>query len=220
MEILSRDIKLAIFDLDGTLIDSTGIWHQVDVDFFHNHNLPLPVGYFKELEHLGLEAAAEVVHQKYVHDASATEIVKEWRELAKQEYFYKIPLKEGAKELLETLKSNGVKLAAATANSEELYKPCLIRLGIYDYFEFVTDVNAVSKGKDSPEIYYSVCDKLSISKDNTIIFEDNGTALKTSFANGFLTIAVYDKASEKEERIKKENSHKFIKSFSELLKKY
>ncbi len=59
MKINNQDIKGVIFDLDGTLLDSCGIWHDIDVEFFKMHNLELPSDYSKEIAHLGLKNAAQ-----------------------------------------------------------------------------------------------------------------------------------------------------------------
>ena len=41
--------KGAIFDLDGTLLDSMGVWSQVDIDFLKKRNLAVPEDYMQKI---------------------------------------------------------------------------------------------------------------------------------------------------------------------------
>lgn len=218
MKLLSREIKAAIFDMDGTLIDSTGIWHDIDVEFFAKRGMEVPKEYAEEIVHIGLAKAASFTKEKYGIKESEEEIKKEWRDASIDMYLNRIPLKEGAIELLKHLKENGVKLAIATANDEELYKPCLERLGIYDLFDVIMDVNSVSKGKDNVLLYNTISNKLGVKVENTMVLEDIAMPLKTSYQGGYFTIAVYDKHSEHQDKDKREHSHLYIYSFFDLLK--
>lgn len=217
MKLLNRDIKLAIFDLDGTLLDSTYIWAQIDFDFFNKRGKELPPNYFHEICHLGLVGAAKYTKEKYGINEKEEDMIKEWREASIHYYSDVLTLKPHAKEFLEYLKANGVVLSLATVNDEELYVPCLKRLGILDYFDLIKDVNSVKKGKESPELYHSINEYFNIHIDNTVVFEDIVLGLKTAHDNGYLTIAVDDVASKDTLKEKKENSDCYIYDFKELL---
>lgn len=217
MKLLGRDIQLAILDLDGTLIDSTGIWHDIDCDFFAKRGMEIPEDYFKNICHLGLTACAHFTKTTYGIKESEEEMIEEWHQASLHQYRDVIQLKPHAKEFLEFLKNSGVRIAAATANDRELYEPCLKRLGIYDFFEFVADVNSVKEGKHSPKIYEKINERFEISIQNTMILEDIVTGLKTAFENGYLSIAVDDAASAASIDEKKKYSHAFIKDLEELI---
>ena len=217
MKLLNHDIKAVIFDMDGTLIDSTGIWHEIDKEFFAKRGMELPKDYAQHIVHLGLTQAAVYTKGTYHLKESIQEIMQEWHDMSIDMYKYHVPLKEGALELLKLFKSNGIKMAIATANDEPLYRPCIDRLGIAEYFDEIADVNTAKEGKQSAKIYLDLAKKLGSEPRNTLVLEDMPTCVKTAFKSGFLTVAVYDDASKAYDQEKKDNSNMFINNFSELL---
>lgn len=218
MKILNHEFTAAIFDMDGTLIDSTGIWHEIDKAFFAKRNMELPPDYAQHIVHLGLHQAAIYTKETYHLNESVENIKKEWHEMSLDMYKYHVNLKPGALELLKLFKKNNIKMAIATANDEPLYRPCIERLGIEEYFDAIADVNTAKEGKQSAKIYLDLAEKLGAKVENTLVLEDMPTCVKTAFKNGFITVAVYDNASKKYDKEKKDNSHLFINDFSELLK--
>ena len=218
MKLLNHDIKAAIFDMDGTLIDSTGIWHEIDKEFFAKRNMELPPDYAQHIVHLGLTQAAIYTKETYHLEESIQDIMKEWHDMSIDMYKYHVPLKEGALELLKLFKKNGIKMAIATANDEPLYRPCIDRLGIGEYFDEIADVNTAKEGKQSAKIYLDLAKKLGSEPRNTLVLEDMPTCVKTAFKSGFITVAVYDPASKEYDEQKKRDSHLYINDFAELIK--
>ena len=218
MKLLNHDIKAVIFDMDGTLIDSTGIWHEIDKDFFAKRNMELPPDYAQHIVHLGLTQAAIYTKETYHLEESIQDIMKEWHDMSIDMYKYHVSLKDGALELLKLFKSNGIKMAIATANDEPLYRPCIYRLGIGEYFDEVADVNTAKEGKQSAKIYLDLAKKLGSEPRNTLVLEDMPTCVKTAFKSGFITVSVYDPASKEYDEQKKRDSHLYINDFAELIK--
>ena len=217
MKLFDYQIKAVIFDMDGTLIDSTGIWHEIDKAFFAKRNMELPSDYAQHIVHLGLTQAAIYTKETYHLEESIQDIIKEWHEMSVDMYQYHVPLKEGALDLLKLFKSQGVKMAIATANDEPLYRPCIERLGIGEYFDAIADVNTAKEGKQSAKIYLDLAKKMGADPQNTLVLEDMPTCVKTAFNSGFITVAVYDPASQEYDEEKKNNSTLYIKDFYELL---
>ena len=218
MKFLNYDIEAVIFDMDGTLIDSTGLWHEIDKKFFARRNMELPKDYAQKIVHLGLKQAAIFTKKEYGVKETPEEIIQEWRQMAIDFYVNEVQLKDGALELLKLFKNKGLKLAIATANDAELYMPCVNRLGIGSYFDFIDDVNVSQKGKEDGKIYLDLVDKMQTKPENTLVLEDMPTCLKTVHNIGFPTVAVFDKASEKFDEDKRSNSDLYINSFNELIK--
>ena len=219
MKFLDKEINLVIFDLDGTLIESTSLWADIDKAFFKSYNMDIPPHYNKEIAHIGLTSAAKLTKRKYLPFLEVDEILKKWNDLALEAYEKHIPLKNHALELLQLLKNNNVKIALATANSEELYLPCLKRLKIEKYFDLIMDVNSCKEGKNSPEIYDKISSYFFIDKENTLIIEDMLQALKTAYENHYNVVGVNDIHSVTNEEENKKYCHLFINDFSELIDK-
>ena len=220
MKIFDKEIKLAIFDMDGTLIDSTGIWSRIDLDFFNKRGYDkVPDDYAEQIVHMGLEKGAVMTVEKYGKPGDTPESVKkEWKEASYQEYLYRIPLKPYAREAIEYFKKNSVIVALATANDKKLYVPCLKRLGLDNIFDFIVDVDTVKEGKSSPKIYNVIADEFGISHDETIVFEDTLIAIRTASLEGYVTVGVDDNASRCALKEKQEMSYKYIYSLKEIIK--
>ena len=216
MKFLTKDIKLAIFDLDGTLINSTSLWSDIDKTFFSKRNMDIPKGYAKDIAHVGLKEAARITKEKYLPDESEAEILNEWLGYAKKAYQEDITLKSHAYELLELLKSHNVHIALATANAEELYLPCIKRLNIDKYFTYVIDPKSVKGGKSTTEIYDKVKDFYHVKEDETIIFEDLLEPIKVA-SSKYLVVGVYDPHSIKNIEENKKLASIFIDDFLEVI---
>ena len=209
-------IKGAIFDLDGTVLDSMGLWHKVDVAFFENRNMEIPEGYIQAISPLGTYKAAVYTKETYNIKESVEEIIAEWQIIAKNEYSKNVKLKNGAKEYILSLKEKGVKLAVATASDPDMFSACLKKYGIWDAFQCIVTVNEVGQGKSNPEIYLRAAEKLGVSVDECAVFEDISVALKTAKSAGFYCVGVYDSSSEKDIEENKKIADKFIFNFNEM----
>jgi HAD superfamily hydrolase (TIGR01509 family) len=115
-------------------------------------------------------------------------------------------VKEGAFELLEHLKNNGVKLCLATATQSEYAKIAYTTLGLDKYLPIFISCTDIGKGKDQPDIYLKALELLGTAPEDTYVFEDSFVALKTASSIGIHPVGIYDKY----------NFHKDLESISEI----
>lgn len=189
-------IKACIFDMDGTLIDSLGIWHEIDINFFRKRNMPVPPDYEKKIAHMNFMQMAEMTKRDYHIKESAEEIAQSWIDDSVYAYQKTIPAKPYAKECLAYLKSKGIHLSLATTNRKDLYEPCLERLDMFQYFDSCVNVNDIGSTKSEPKIYLLLAEKMGCRPEEVIVFEDILRALKTAHDAHFKTAWVYDPHSE------------------------
>ena len=213
-----HDIALVIFDLDGTLLDSTGIWGEIDKIFFSRHGMEVPEGYGKEIAVLGLRRGATYTREHYVPTLNEEEILREWNDLSVEEYEKHLPLKPGAKEILDYCRSLGLKLAVATSNSPELYRPCIQRLGIAGYFDCFVDETDVHNGKKTSAMYDLICKKLGYSPAETLVLEDTLDPIRNASAAGYATMAVFDPHTSKGKALHMEASEYFAEDLADALR--
>lgn len=188
-------INAAIFDLDGTLIDSMGAWHEADVQFLTRRGLPLEQDYFDLIKAMPFAVAADYTIERYKLSDKPEEVIAEWRGYVRDEYDNHIPLKEGAIEYLEHLKSRGIKIALATSNELPLCQGALRRLGIDKYTDSMTFTHEAARPKSFPDVYLLAAERLGAPVDKTAVFEDAFVGVKSAKSGGFFTVAVYDDAS-------------------------
>lgn len=148
-----KNIEGAIFDLDGTLIDSMGIWEKIDYDFLNKRNLKVPQDLKDKIGTLTFEEGANFFKKNFKLKESQEEILKEWHNMVVEEYSHNIKLKNNVRDFLIKLKNKGVKLAIATSNTPELTKLVLENNKILDLFDSITTISEVNRNKTFPDIY-------------------------------------------------------------------
>ncbi|ETJ16629.1 HAD family hydrolase [Clostridium butyricum] len=212
-----ENIKGAIFDLDGTLVDSMWVWSKIDIDYLKSKGHALPENLNSEICHLSFTQTANYFKERFSLSDSIDTILKDWNNMAYNHYSENVKLKDGVKEFLDKLKENNIKIALATSNSVPLLEACLKNNGIYDYFDSITTTDEVSNGKNCPDVYLLAAKKLNVNPKNCIVFEDILPAIKGAKAADMTVIAVSDKHSLNDLDEIINHSDKYINSYFELI---
>ena len=184
--------KAAVFDLDGVLLDSMGIWNDLGARYLRSLGVTPEEGLNEILFSMSMEQGAEYLHTHYALPQSAAEVGAGIADMLRDFYFYEVPAKDGAAALLAALTARGVKLAAATSSPREHVTRALERLGLLVYFTRLFTTAEVGVSKHEPTIYLLAAEALHAAPAETLVFEDSLYALKTAKAAGFYTIGVYD----------------------------
>lgn len=215
MEML--DFKAAIFDLDGTLLDSMWVWEKIDFDFLAKRRLTVPDKYAQEICSKSFKETAEYTIALFGLKESAEDIMEEWNRMAIDEYSHHVRLKPHAKEYLLFLKELGIKLGTATALPKVLYEPVLRNNRVYELFDAFCSTDEVSCGKESPDIYLLAAKKLNVLPCDCIVFEDVLPAIKGIVSAGMQAYGVYDQYSKHEQAQIRELAKGYIRDFTEML---
>ena len=210
-------IKAAIFDVDGTLLDSTDAWTGVGIKYLINKGIPaetIQSDLDEVLDQMSLEEGAVYMQEHY----GITDSVEEIRAgfLAVIDHFYReeAQLKPGMQQLLQNLADSDVTMMLCTTSGEELVLAALERCGVKDYFDGIITTEGTTTSKHEPYMYLACAEAMEAKPRETLVFEDVLFALQTAKAAGFRTVGVEDdKSASDKEAIKAISNYYLEKDF-------
>ncbi len=186
-------IKGAIFDMDGTLLNSMDYWATVANDYLVSVGITPDLGANRRFLETGMKSFYEYYRDNFGLSGSFDELNDNINNLMRNNYQNYVVVKDGAREMLDKLYNNGVKMCLATATDRSLVVEILKKLDIEKYFSRIFTTREVGKGKAFPLIYEVALEYLGTPKNETFIFEDAFYAIKTAHDNNFKVVGVYDK---------------------------
>ena len=199
-ELKTKGVKLLIFDLDGTLLDSMNVWNKVDIDFLGRYGYEVTPDYTDFVKRASIDEAALYTQKRYKIPLSPAEIIAEWDKMVSGFYKSEVELKLNVKAYLDEARRLGFQLGVATALTRNNAVAGLVRNRILELFEAVITLEDVGKkiDKSSPDIFLNVLNYVnargtSITPSQTLVFDDVQAAASGARNGGFLTCAVYDK---------------------------
>ena len=200
-------IKAAVFDMDGTLIDSLMLWDITWETFGARYLngkkfIPRPED-DKRFRTLTLAESMDLLHSKYGLGKNGSELLDIANELTLNFYQNEVKLKPGALEFLSYCKANGTKMCIASATAPHLIDAAVEHCGIKKYFEDILSCADIGKGKEEPDVFLLACKALGQAPSETWLFEDSLTAIETATRIGMKTVGVYDAYNFGQECIKK-----------------
>ena len=182
----------AIFDLDGTLLDSMWVWHAVDRAFFAARGLDVPEGYVEAIQSLTFRETARYTIDRLGLPESPEQLMAEWESLSFLEYRDHVRLKPGAGEVLRALRARDVRLGTATNLSSRVARTVLEQNGVLGLFDALTTTEEVTRGKGYPDIYLLAARKLGVPPGQCVAFDDVAKALLGIRAAGMAACAVWE----------------------------
>lgn len=195
-------IRGAIFDVDGTLLDSMSIWDTIGEDYLRSIGYEPKENLNKVFKNMSLRQAARYYQTEYGVTLGIDEIMDGVNAMLEQYYRYEVSLKPGTAALLAQLHENDVKLCIATATDRHLVEAALERCGVLSYFGKIFTCNEVGHGKDEPDIFEAALHFLGTARSETVVFDDAHYAVRTAKEAGFPVAAVYDSHEKEQDEVR------------------
>ena len=198
-------IRGAIFDIDGTLLDTMSVWKDVGRKYLVDQGISdTEPGLGEKLFSMSMEESAEYMRVRYLPEKTAGEIMKDIIGIMDKFYRYEAAMKPGVKELLEWMNERKILMALATAGDASLAEAALRRNGIWHYFQKIFTCTEEGSTKHKPDIYLKAAEYIGSPVSETAVFEDILYAAETAEKAGFVVIGVEDVGSrDQEEEMKK-----------------
>lgn len=211
-------IQAVIFDIDGTLVDSMGVWYDIDIEYFKILGIPMPATLQKDIEGMSFTETAVYFKETFqLEDKSIEDIKLDWVRMAHEKYLYEIHAKPGAKRFISFLKEKGMKIGVATSNDKTLALAALEPHGFMEKIDTVRTACEVEKGKPAPDIYLKVAEDLGVAPQNCLVFEDIPNGMRAGKAAGMTVIGVEDAYALKYKEEIMEICDYYIKDYHEML---
>ena len=193
-------IEALIFDMDGLLFDSERIVQHSWEDAGNELGIP-HMG--DQIYHtLGMNRAgrneyfARVIRPDFPFEEFGNRARVRFYEIVNAEG---LPMKPGARKLLEYAKQNGYKMAVATSSSRDYASSNLKNAGLESYFDGAVFGDMVQKAKPDPEIYLRACESIGVRPEFCLALEDAPGGVRSAYAAGMRPIVIPDLVEPTEE---------------------
>ncbi len=213
----SKMEKGILFDLDGTLIDSMGVWKGLDRLFVEDY---MKVKFRPEttdrLKSVSLEQTPEVLSELYGVKVSSQELHNFMYGTLHLHYSEKFEFKEGVEEKLIEIKELDFRMCVTTATDSALADLVTERLGLNQLMEFIYTPDRAGVQKGDPDFLYQAMVKLGTRPENTYVFDDALYALRNTVELGMVPVGVADDSGDVEKEKIIEISEIYLDSFMDL----
>ena len=208
-------INTAIFDMDGTFLDSMPYWINAGSFFLESLQIQGEENLGEKLLDMTLPEGCIYLKEKYSLNLSPEQIEEKIKNILLSAYTNEISFKGTSLSFLKKLKESGSKIAVCTHTERSLFSPAFKRLGLENFFDYVISAKEFGLSKSHPEIFFHVAEKLNSKPEETWVFEDALYAIITAKRAGFKTAGIFDSSSQKDEEKIKKIATKYFYTYSE-----
>lgn len=195
-------IKLVIFDVDGTLVDSEVVFVKAAIKNMevNGYNIPMSaiMGIIGQNRIAGRKLIESTQDDSFDYDKYIKDYEKIRSEILENE---PLKLKKGALNILNYCKEHNIKMAIATSTYKEKQVKVLTNLGIIDYFDYMVFGDEIINSKPAPDIYLKVYEHYNLDKDEMIIYEDSNNGILSGYNAGIKVIYIKDIVDVKEDTL-------------------
>lgn len=181
-----------LFDLDGTLLDSNGIWRQIDIDFLARRGIPWTEEYNQGVIHATFPTAARFTKKFHQLPETESQIMQEWRSAAYHAYAEELPLKPGVADFLERCHTEQYSMALYTSCEEELCLAALAHHNLQHYFKALIFARKLGVEKSAPEGFSAAARLLKTKPSRCLFFDDSPVACRGAKTAGMQVIGCND----------------------------
>ena len=204
--------KGAIFDVDGTLLDSMPIWEDAAARFLAGLGIRAQEGLGDIMFRMSLDEGAVYLKNTYGLDMSVEEVKAGVLGVIRDFYVNQVQPKAGVREFLKELSSRRMPMYIATSSNREHIRAAFERLGLYEYFDGMITCEEAGAGKREPTIFLLAAQRMGLAPQDIFVFEDVIHAVRSAGSAGFVTVGVYDKASEPDNEAMRAESSIYLHS--------
>lgn len=208
---------MQIFDMDGTLIDSNGIWKDVDTAFLAKRGLPYTRAYYEGVAHTIFPLAAKFTKEFCHLPESEEAIMAEWMDMAGNLYGTSVPVKPGVRAYLEKLRDAGERMMVVTSAVPVHCRTALTHLGLMPYFERIVFAQELHREKKDPALWRLAAETAGVSTEDCTLYDDSVEACRGAKAAGMRAVGVYDPFFAATETEMRAVCSRYIRSFEELV---
>ena len=208
---------MLIFDMDGTLIDSNGIWRDVDIAFLEKRGMPYTKEYYEGVAHTIFPLAAVFTKEYCQLEESCEEIMAEWMELASDMYATDVTVKPGVVDYLEQCRTRGERMMVLTSSVPEHCRTALTHLDLMKYFERILFAQELGLEKKNPECFKKAAAIMDVKPEDCTVYDDSVAACRGAKAAGMQVVGVYDSYFDMTVDEMQQVCDRYIRSLEELV---
>ena len=208
---------MQIFDMDGTLIDSNGIWKDVDTAFLAKRGLSYTKEFYEGVAHTIFPLAAKFTKEFCRLPESEEAIMAEWMDMAGDLYGTSVPVKPGVRAYLDKLRAAGERLIVVTSAVPVHCRTALTHLGLMPYFERIIFAHDLQLEKKDPQLWLLTADMMGVAPEHCTLYDDSVEACRGAKAAGMHAVGVYDPYFAGTEPEMQAVCDRYIRSFEELI---
>ena len=182
-------VEAVVFDLDGVLVDSDHIWHEVREGLARERG-----GRWTDRSEADMMGMSSTEWSQYLHDVvGLAELPRELNDEVVRRmldrYAQELPLIDGAADAVRRMRAS-FRLALASSSNRELIDGVLDAGDLTDLFEVTVSSEEVPRGKPAPDVFLEAARRLDVPPERCAAIEDSANGIRAAHAAGMRVIAI------------------------------